>query len=180
VAGFLVCERAGAFVVQHLADTLTVPNPAMAPEVRQGDRVVVSRRDVGDVERGDIVVVRTFPRVDAALQRPGPYAGVFRVVGLQGEWIGATDDGLYRCQRRPDVSDGVSRADGCVFPDESSYVANRTVPFGPVRVDNVSYFVLGDNRAVGGDSREFGSVPIEHVEGTVVATLWPPERISIR
>ena len=47
------------------------------------------------------------------------YAGVFRVIGLQGEWIGATDDGLYRCTKRPDVSDGVTRADGCVFPDET-------------------------------------------------------------
>jgi signal peptidase I len=182
VAGVFVCERAGGFVVRHLADTITVPNPAMAPELRQGDRVIVSRRDVGDVRLRDIVVVRSFPRSRAALGGTGPYAGVFRVVATQGQWIGATDDGVYVCPpgRRPDVFDGVTKQDGCTFPDESSYVANRTVPFGPVRVDDVSYFVMGDNRAVGGDSREFGSVPIEHVEGTVVATLWPLERVGIR
>jgi signal peptidase I len=180
VAGGFVCERAGSFVVRHLADTITVPNPAMAPDIRRGDRVVVSRRDVGDIERGDVVVVRTFPRAEAALGDSRPYVGVFRVIGMQGEWVGATDDGLYRCTRRPEVFDGVDEDDGCVFPDESPYASTRTVPFGPVRVDDVSYFVMGDNRAVGGDSREFGSVPIDRIEGTVVATLWPLSRIGVR
>ena len=153
----------------------------MAPDVRQGDRIVVSHRDVGDVHRGDIVAwSRTSPRAQAALDRAGPYAGVFRVIGLQGEWIGATEDGLYRCTKRPDLSDGVTRSDGCVFPDETSYAAARTIPFGPVRVDNVSFFVMGDNRTVGGDSREFGSVPIDDIEGVVVATLWPLERLGVR
>ena len=78
------------------------------------------------------------------------------------------------------MSDGVTRSDGCVFPDESSYAAARTIPFGPVRVDNVSFFVMGDNRTVGGDSREFGSVPIDDIEGVVVATLWPLERFGVR
>jgi signal peptidase I len=178
-AGFL-CHRGATFVVDHLADTITVPNPAMAPDVRQGDRIVVSHRDAGDVHRGDIVLVKNFARAEAALGRSGPYAGVFRVIGLQGEWIGATDDGLYRCTKRPDVSDGVTRSDGCVFPDETTYAAARTIPFGPVRVDNVSFFVMGDNRTVGGDSREFGSVPIDDIEGVVVATLWPLERLGVR
>jgi signal peptidase I len=180
VAGAFVCLRTAGFAVDHLGDTLTVPNPAMAPDVRQGDRVVLSKRDPGDVERGDIVVVRMFPRARAALGRGGPYAGVFRVIGLQGEWVGATDDGLYRCTRRPDVSDGVTKADGCTFPDESAYASTRTVPFGPVRVDDVSVWVMGDNRTVLGDSRDFGSVPIDQVEGVVVATLWPLRRIGVR
>ena len=39
---------------------------------------------------------------------------------------------------------------------------------------------MGDNRTVGGDSREFGSVPIDDIEGAVVATLWPLERFGVR
>jgi signal peptidase I len=179
-AGVVVCSQAGGFVVDHLGDTITVPNPAMAPDIRQGDRVVVSKRSPGDVGRGDVVVVRAFPRAEAALGRAGPYAGVFRVVGLQGEWVGATDRGLYRCTRRPDVSDGVTKADGCSFPDESAYVSTQTVPFGPVRVDDVSVWVMGDNRDVLGDSRDFGAVPIGDVEGVVVATLWPLKRVGVR
>lgn len=180
VAGGFVCLQTAGLAVDHLGDTITVPNPAMAPDVRQGDRIVVSKRDPGDVERGDIVVVRSFPRSEAALDRGGPYAGVFRVIALQGEWIGATDEGLYRCSRRPDLSDGVTRTDGCTFPDESSYVSTQTQPFGPVRVDEVSLWVMGDNRSVLGDSRDFGSVPIDDVEGVVVATLWPLQRFGIR
>jgi hypothetical protein len=47
-------------------------------------------------------------------------------------------------------------------------------------VDDVSLWVMGDNRDVLGDSRDFGAVPIGDVEGVVVATLWPLKRVGVR
>ena len=34
-------------------------------------------------------------------------------------------------------------------------------------------FVMGDNRANSGDSRRFGCIPYEKIEGKVVLRFWP-------
>ncbi len=48
----------------------------------------------------------------------------------------------------------------------------------PVVVQDGEYFVLGDNRSRGGsnDSRNWGTVPEEHILGKVWVVYWPPEK----
>jgi signal peptidase I len=48
--------------------------------------------------------------------------------------------------------------------------------FGPVRVPQGEYFVMGDNRAQSCDSREWGAVPRDNFIGPVVAVYWPINR----
>jgi signal peptidase I len=55
---------------------------------------------------------------------------------------------------------------------------SRTYP--PTRLPPNSYFLLGDNRAASCDSRDFGAVPRSRIVAIVVATYWPPSRITIR
>jgi signal peptidase I len=47
------------------------------------------------------------------------------------------------------------------------------------RVVNGRYFLQGDNRGASCDSRVWGTVPRSSVIGRVVATYWPPGRISV-
>ena len=41
------------------------------------------------------------------------------------------------------------------------------------------YYVLGDNRSVSTDSREWGMVPLENVVGRMWFRYWPLNNLSI-
>jgi signal peptidase I len=70
---------------------------------------------------------------------------------------------------------GRRQADSFVPADERD---DRTI--GPVRVPSGRYFVLGDNRVSSCDSRSWGLVSRSAIIGRVLATYWPPKRISVR
>ena len=89
-----------------------------------------------------------------------------RVVGVPGDEITVRGGRLFvngEPQREPYVNKK--------FPDRSFY-APTTVP-----KDNV--FAMGDNRANSQDSRVFGPVPKENIEGEAFLRFWPPGRIGL-
>ena len=72
------------------------------------------------------------------------------------------------------------RGEGYVFVngkalDEPYIESGRrsTEQFGPVKVPENGYFMMGDNRSQSCDSREWGSVPRDNLIGKVFATYWP-------
>ncbi len=179
LAGGALATVAGRWALDRLAYTVAVPSAAMAPRIAAGDRVVVSPILLRTPTRGEIVGVAPFDRA-RPFGAEGRVFTVLRVVGLPGDWVGATGRGFYHCRRPPDIARRITPDRGCVFPDERGYTLHRTRPFGPVPVPAGTVFVLADDRAVPGDSREFGPVPDDAVAGRVVATLWPLERLSAR
>jgi signal peptidase I len=151
--------------------TLHCAQPASGCEARFSDRVLANRfiYHLRDPRRGEIVVFET---PDAARLKCGA-GGTFvkRVIGLPGETIEVR----------------LERGDGYVFVNgrklEEPYIGEGRrsgEDFGPVKVPQNGYFMMGDTRAQSCDSREWGSVPRDNLIGKVFATYWPPNRISLR
>lgn len=85
---------------------------------------------------------------------------VKRVIGLPGDVV--------------DIHDGYVYINGEQLDEPYLHVlTNEKSLTYPLTVPEDSYFVMGDNRTVSLDSRDFGSVPIEKIEGRVVFRFWP-------
>lgn len=87
---------------------------------------------------------------------------VKRVIGLPGDII--------------DIKEGNVYVDGKLL--EENYVTDKTysrtgyIQF-PVEVKKGEVFVLGDNRDVSRDSRNFGCIPNSNIEGKVIFKIFP-------
>ena len=178
-----------ALLVRALAvESFSIPSGSMAPTLRPGERVLVSKPDVrgGDVRRGDVVVfdgAGTFaPSAErpeglarlgagaAALlgARPGEVDFVKRVVGLPGERIACCD------------AQGRLSVDG--EPLEEPYLPAGEAPSAlrfDVEVPPGRLWVMGDNRSDSADSRAHlgspggGTVAVDDVVGRVLLVTWP-------
>lgn len=147
VAAVLVGAAAGIVLRRRVLVPARVEASSMEPTLRPGQWVLARRvRRIGDVRRGDIVLVRS-----AELGR----TVVKRVVGLPHEEI--------RFDRR-----GRVWVDGRPWDEPAA----RPTP-GPeatFAVPAASLFVLGDNRAVSSDSRVWRRpfLPEDALVGTVI------------
>ena len=138
-----------------------IPSESMVPTLEVGDRVFVNKfiYHFREPERGDIVVFRSVEGDEEDL--------IKRVVAVSGDEV-AVEDGRLLVNGEPQSEPYLNRA---FPPDESSY--------GPTRVPEGEVFVMGDNRANSRDSRFFGPVPLENIEGEAFASFWPPSRIGL-
>jgi len=140
-------------VVVHmfLVQVSVVKGSSMEPCLHDGDRLVVDRvsYSLAEVQRGDVVVLR-YPRNPAV-------DFVKRVVALPGDRIEMHQGTLF-------VNGEPRDAYGCIHDHQE--LAASTVPAG-------HYFVLGDNRPISCDSRDFGLVAQELLKGRVRARFWP-------
>ena len=181
IAGGVVAFSIGNALLDNIAFTAKAPSNALAPRIHEGDRIVVSNALLGRLSRGELVAVGPFGEAEPLLGDDRVIA-VGRILGMPGEWIGATEEGaLYVCVQAPDIIEPVTPdVPGCVFPDETSYLTSKTAAFGPVEVPAGTVFVLADDREDLTDSRTYGPVPNGALAGRIIATVWPPARLAVR
>lgn len=143
-----------AFIVQ----VSVVRGLSMAPSLRDGDRLMVDRISyaMSEVERFDVVVLRypKNPKVDF----------VKRIIGLPGDRVELQNGQLY--------------VNGEKAPEGFGHVEDRYAR-GSWVVPDERFFVLGDNRPVSCDSREFGMVDRALLKGKVRVVFWPPSRFTL-
>lgn len=183
---FLVCL--GLFRTA-VADWNPIPSGSMRPNLLEGDVVLVNRlaydlklplgdvvlAHLGEPARGDIVTFAS-PRDGTRL--------IKRIVGLPGDVVAMRDGRLWLNGRaagygaaEPGLEPGATPA---LHLTETVAGANRRVQylagarardFGPVRVPEGQYLMLGDNRDNSADSRYFGFVPRALLIGRAEAIL---------
>jgi signal peptidase I len=170
------------------ADHYVVPSGSMEPTVQVGDQVCVSKIAYGlrvpashtyvvrasDPARGDVVVLASPTDGEVLLKR---------VVAVPGDVV-EIDDGHVTIDGVPAP---VSERDGGVVEE----LGGRTHPlgaeygggpdFGPTRVPNDRFLVLGDNRGNSRDGRFFGWVDRDAILGRALAVclrdgkpVWRP------
>lgn len=112
-----------------------------------------------DPSRGDIVVF------DPPINSNKPY--IKRIIGLPGETVEVRDGSVFvngELLEEPYIEGGITRC-------TDSYC-------GPLEVPEEHVYVMGDNRNNSQDSRYFGPVPIDSVEGKALVTYWPISEIG--
>lgn len=144
--------------IQGLAlQVSVVRGQSMEPNLHDGDRLVVDKVSIHFAAAGigDVVVLRspTNPDVDF----------VKRIAALPGDEVALRDGVLYR--------NGTPTEVGSCIPDLGQ--------MAPLQVPEGHYFVLGDNRPISCDSREFGLVPAELLRGKVCLRFWPLPAASL-
>ncbi len=151
--------------------TLHCAQPGLGCEAKGGlfdgsDRVLACRicYRIWSPKRGDVVVFNTPPLAATKCGEGGVF--VKRLIGLPGEIWEEKAGYVYINGKKLDEP-YLKPA----FRDTMTYPA-RKIPPG-------QYFMMGDNRAGSCDSRRWGTVPRANLIGNVVATYWPPTRLSI-
>lgn len=137
------------------------PSAVMESTVPAGSSVVVNR-DLAPVSLDVVHVVLDIDGQDVQ--------SILRVLGTAGDTVA--------CRAAASSSSCTVTVNG--QPVADPYVSGlRAQPFGPVKVPDNTFFLLGDARDVAVDSRALGPVPAGDVNGVVVAVVdtdakaWP-------
>jgi signal peptidase I len=188
------------------ADWMTVPTGSMNPTILEGDRILVDKHVFGlrlpwtltrltdgrDPQRGEIVVFDS-PTDGTSL--------VKRVVGVPGDVVALDERGLMINGEYADYSSGDMALVNSLLTTTQArqptvYQEHGVLPahdilrmpfsspreyFGPARVPEDMYFMLGDSRDNSADSRYIGFVPRRNIVGLTsrVAVSFNPENFYL-
>lgn len=152
----------------YIAEPIRVDGNSMCNTLMDGEVMLVSKLDYrfGEMQRGDVVVCRYPGRISssinlgAAMTLQNHTLFVKRLVALPGDTVLIRGGVLY-------INDEV-------VPNPEK-MATPPRDFGPLKLGNDEYFVVGDNRYTSHDSRanDVGPISASAIMGKVKCVLLP-------
>lgn len=196
--GFLMFLFGMILVRSALADYYTVPTSSMYPTLLEGDRVICNRiaydiklpftdvvlKHIADPERGDVV---TFSSPEDGTRL------IKRLIALPGDTVEMRDERLFingqaANYQALELNDPDHLTPGreypgkqLVFQEQLHTLSHKMIVmpereamrnFGPIKVPEGQYLMLGDNRDNSKDSRFIGLVKRELITGRVRHLLY--------
>ena len=137
-----------------------IPSGSMEPTLQIKDRIVVNKfvYHFRQPKRQEVIVFRYN---SAGGQKRDL---IKRVMGLPGEMLA--------------IKEGVVYIEGNKV--EELHPMNKDLTdFGPLKIPENSYFVLGDNRPASADSRYWGFLPKKNVIGPAFIRIWPINKLGL-
>ena len=98
----------------------------------------------------------------------GKISYIKRIIGLPGEHIEIKDGKVY-------INGEKLKEE---YLEDTVMTENMDGSFYDLVVPEGTVFVMGDNRSGSSDSRMFGCIPYEKIEGKVVLRFWPLNQIK--
>lgn len=145
-----------------VASPFVVSGNSMYPTLKSGEYLIVEEitKKISGYERFDIVILR-YPN------DPSKYF-IKRIIGMPGETV-TIDGGVVTI---------TTENDPVGFTLDEAYVTQPKNEFRTRTLDDDEYFVMGDNRAQSSDSRMWGPVTAEYLDGKPFLRLLPVNRIT--
>jgi len=153
------------FILNLSLQNYEVVGDSMVPNYQQGDRLLLMKFSymknfVNDdylkpfnPKRGDVIVFNYPLNQDRKF--------IKRIIGLPGDTITINQGKIYL--------NGIRIIEPYLDNDKYKDLSD----FGPVTIDNRHVFVLGDNRWVSNDSRNWGVLSYDFIIGEPMMKYWP-------
>jgi len=167
-------------IISALIGRFEIRQVSMEPNFHEGQRVIVSKLDslwsnvlIGTAHaadqhesspfaphRGQIVIF-------SAPSQEGSDPLIKRVIGMPGDLLEIHDGGVWINGQRLDE------------PYVNGLMTTCNGMCNSLRLDEKSYFLMGDNRPNSLDSRSFGPVQEDRIIGRVVLRYWPLDQVEM-
>ncbi|NEP54351.1 MAG: signal peptidase I [Moorea sp. SIO3C2] len=138
-----------------------MPSESMVPTLQVDDRIFVKRDPTYRPRMGDLIVFQAPVEAIARLDAHPNTLFVKRIVGGPNQTVEVKYGRVL-------INDK---------PLAESYASLANYEWGPEKIPNGSYFVLGDNRNYSADSHVWGFLPMEDILGKAYKIYWPANRV---
>lgn len=142
----------------YVIEPHSVSGTSMDETFHTRDYVIVDKisYDITEPKRGDVIVFNP-PISDRTGDR-----FIKRIIGIPGDTVEVSGTDTY--------VNGVKLSE--------KFVTHQSTRTATSTLGTDEYFVMGDNRAVSYDSRSWGVLKKEHIQGRVLLRLYPFNQIS--
>ena len=144
--------------IRTLIQNFRIEGVSMEPNLHDGQYLIINKLVyyLHPPERGDIVVFH-YPKNP---QRDF----IKRIIGLPGEKVEVRGERIF--------------INGEELEEQYTLHTGKYA-WGPQRLGEDEYFVLGDNRNSSSDSHNWGPLPEDDIIGKAWISYWPPEHLGL-